>query len=172
MLPDDVIDASPTALSQMLEVFAEVNGPVLLVERVHPSAVNQYGIIASEPVRDGVVRVTDLVEKPQPEEAPSNLAIIGRYILTADVFGALESTGIGAGGEIQLTDGLRRLLANRPIHASILNGTRHDAGNKVGFLRATLHFALKRPDLASAIRAPLAKLSDDGALEPNDRTYS
>ena len=126
----------------------------------------------SEPVRDGVVRVTDLVEKPQPEEAPSNLAIIGRYILTADVFGALESTGIGAGGEIQLTDGLRRLLANRPIHACILNGTRHDAGNKVGFLRATLHFALKRPDLASAIRATLAKLSDDGALEPNDRTNS
>ena len=172
MLPDDVIDASPTALNQMLEVFTEVNGPVLLVERVNPRAVNQYGIIASEPVRDGVVRVTDLVEKPHPEEAPSNLAIIGRYILTADVFSALESTGVGAGGEIQLTDGLRQLLANRPIHACILNGTRHDAGSKVGFLQATLHFALKRPDLASTIRATLKTLSKNGSLEPNDRTNS
>ena len=172
MLPDDVIDASPTALNQMLEVFTEVNGPVLLVERVKPRAVNQYGIIASEPVRDGVVRVTDLVEKPHPKDAPSNLAIIGRYILTADVFSALESTGVGAGGEIQLTDGLRQLLANRPIHACILNGTRHDAGNKAGFLQATLHFALKRPDLASAIRATLKTLSKNGSLEPNDRTNS
>ena len=172
MLPDDVIDASPTALSQMLDVFAEVNGPVLLVERVSPTAVNQYGIIASEPVRDGVVRVTDLVEKPDPADAPSNLAIIGRYILTVDVFNALESTGTGAGGEIQLTDGLRRLLASRPIHACILNGTRHDVGNKVGFLQATLHFALKRPDLAPTIRTTLETLSQNKSLKSSDPTNS
>ena len=158
MLPDDVVDADPPALRQMLDVFAEVAGPVLLVEPVPRAAVRQYGIIAAEPVHDGVVRVTDLVEKPDPDDAPSDLAIIGRYILTPDVFEMLEATGAGAGGEIQLTDGLRGLLATRPIHACVLAGTRLDAGSKLGYLKATLHFALKRPDFEPALRAELERL--------------
>lgn len=158
MLPDDVIDADPPALRQMLDVFAEVRNPVLLVEQVPRAAVHQYGIIAAEPVRDGVVRVTDLVEKPTPGEEPSDLAIIGRYILTPDVFETIEATGAGAGGEIQLTDGLRQLLANRPIYACVLKGTRLDAGNKLGYLKATLHFAGKQPDLEPVLRAELKRL--------------
>ncbi len=113
ILSDDVIDAAPNALEQMLSVYDEVGGPVLLVERVPHEAVGRYGVIAGTPIRDGVYRVEDLVEKPPPDEAPSNLAIIGRYLLTPDVYGALAETGEGSGGEIQLTDGLRRLLEQR-----------------------------------------------------------
>ena len=108
LLPDDVIDAEPTALQQMLDVFSETDGPVLLVERVPRNTVSRYGIIAAEPVRSGVLRVTDLVEKPDPNDAPSEFAIIGRYILTPDIFASLEQTQVGAGGEIQLTDALRK----------------------------------------------------------------
>ena len=162
MLPDDVIDADPPALRQMLDVFAATGDPVLLVERVPHSAVSRYGIIAAEPVRDGVFRVTDLVEKPAPGDAPSDLAIIGRYLLTPDVFPALEATEAGAGGEIQLTDALRRLLDRRPIYACRLAGTRLDAGNRLGYLKATIHFALRRPDLAPDLRAFLASVERGG----------
>ena len=162
MLPDDVIDADPPALRQMLDVFAATGDPVLLVERVPHSAVSRYGIIAAEPVRDGVFRVTDLVEKPAPGDAPSDLAIIGRYLLTPDVFPALEATEAGAGGEIQLTDALRRLLDRRPIYACRLAGTRLDAGNRLGYLKATIHFALQRPDLAPDLRAFLASVERGG----------
>ena len=162
MLPDDVIDADPPALRQMLDVFADTGDPVLLVERVPHSAVSRYGIIAAEPVRDGVFRVTDLVEKPAVGDAPSDLAIIGRYLLTPDVFPALEATEAGAGGEIQLTDALRRLLDRRPIYACRLAGTRLDAGNRLGYLKATIHFALQRPDLAPDLRAFLASVERGG----------
>jgi UTP--glucose-1-phosphate uridylyltransferase len=155
ILPDDVIDADPPALAQMLRVFEEVDGPVILVERVPRAQISSYGVIAYEPVRDGVYRVTDLVEKPPVEKAPSDLAIIGRYILTPDVFPALEETASDRTGEIQLTNGLKRLLADRPIYACEVTGTRHDTGNKLGFLKAVLHFALKRPDLAEPLRAYL-----------------
>ena len=151
VLSDDVIDADPPALAQMLAVFARVDGPVLLVERVPREAVGRYGVIAGEALGDGVHRVTDLVEKPAPEDAPSDLAIIGRYLLTPDVYPALEQTAQGLGGEIQLTDGLRRLLAERPIFAVELDGVRHDAGNKPGYLRAILHFARKHPELRGVL---------------------
>ena len=157
VLSDDVIDADPPALAQMLAVFARVDGPVLLVERVPREAVGRYGVIAGEALGDGVHRVTDLVEKPAPEDAPSDLAIIGRYVLTPDVYPALERTAQGLGGEIQLTDGLRRLLAERPIFAVELDGVRHDAGNKPGYLRAILHFARKHPEL----RGVLAELTGE-----------
>ena len=157
LLPDDIIDAVPPALAQMLEVFRETGGPVLLVERVPHAAVSSYGIVEAAPVRDGVWRVTDLVEKPPPEGAPSDLAIVGRYVLTPDLFEALEATEPGAGGEIQLTDALRRLLASRPIHACELRGTRLDAGNPLGYLQAGIHIALRRPDLAPELRAWLAE---------------
>lgn len=158
LLPDDVIDAEPTALQQMLDVFSEVHGPVLLVERVPRSDVSHYGIIAAEPVRDGLLRVTDLVEKPDLNKAPSEFAIIGRYILTPDIFEALEQTQVGAGGEIQLTDALRTMLSVRPIHACVLQGTRLDAGTKLGYVKAVLHFALKRPELGHELKVFIKQL--------------
>jgi UTP--glucose-1-phosphate uridylyltransferase len=151
-LPDDVIDADPPALRQMRDVFDEFNSPVVLVERVPREAVDRYGVIDATPVRDGVFKVRDLVEKPDPKSAPSDLAIIGRYILTPDVFEVLEQTGTDAGGEIQLTDGLRHLLGRRPLYACELSGVRHDVGTKLGYLKALLYFAMARPDLGSPLR--------------------
>ena len=158
LLPDDVIDAEPAALQQMLDVFSETAGPVLLVERVPRTAVSRYGIIAADPVRNGVLRVTDLVEKPDPKDAPSEFAIIGRYILTPDIFESLEQTPVGTGGEIQLTDALQNLLAVRPIHACVLQGTRLDAGTKIGYVNAVLHFALKHPELGPELKETLKQL--------------
>jgi UTP--glucose-1-phosphate uridylyltransferase len=148
ILGDDVIDAKPPALRQMIDVFNDVQGPVLAVERVPREEVSSYGIIDAEEVRPGVYRIRDLVEKPQQSEAPSDLAIIGRYVLTPDIFPALEATVSDRTGEIQLTNGLRRLLKDRPIHGCRVDGVRHDTGNKLGFLRAVVYFALRRPDLA------------------------
>ncbi len=152
ILGDDVIDAEPPALQQMIDVFEEVQGPVLAVERVPRTEVSSYGIIDADEVRPGVYRIRDLVEKPPPEEAPSDLAIIGRYILTPDIFPALAETKSDRTGEIQLTNGLRRLLKDRPIYACMIDGVRHDTGNKLGFLRAVVYFALRRPDLGEAFR--------------------
>ena len=132
----------------MLSVFDEVGGPVLLVERVPRSEISSYGVIDAEQIRPGVYRIRDMVEKPQPDQAPSDLAIIGRYILTPDIFDAIEETARDRSGEIQLTNGLRRLLKSRPIYACEVQGTRHDTGNKLGFLKAVVYFALRRPDLA------------------------
>ena len=148
ILGDDVIDATPPALRQMIDVFDEVDGPVLAVERVPREDVSSYGIIDAEEVRPGVYRVRDLVEKPPRAEAPSDLAIIGRYILTPDIFPALEATASDRTGEIQLTNGLRRLLKDRPIYGCRVDGVRHDTGNKLGFLKAVVYYALRRPDLA------------------------
>jgi UTP--glucose-1-phosphate uridylyltransferase len=161
ILADDVIDAEPPALAQMLAVFDEVGGPVILVERVPRDQISNYGVIAAEPIRPGVYKVTDLVEKPPVDQAPSDLAIIGRYILTPDVFPALEATASDRTGEIQLTNGLKRLLQTRPIYACEVTGTRHDTGNKLGFLKAVVYFALKRPELAGPLREYLAKLESE-----------
>ena len=163
ILGDDVIDAQPPALQQMIDVFHRVNGPVLAVERVPMEDVSSYGVVAiDETVRlgDGVLQIKDLVEKPPREEAPSNLAIIGRYILTPDIFPALEATASDRSGEIQLTNGLRRLLKDRPIYACEIRGVRHDTGNKLGFLKAMVYFALRRPDLAAPFREYLETLRD------------
>ena len=155
VLGDDVIDADPPALKQMIGVYEELGGPVIAVERVPEKDVSAYGILKSEPVRPGVHRIIDLVEKPPVAEAPSNLAIIGRYILTPDIFPELHATRSDRTGEIQLTNGLRGLLAKRPLYALEVDGVRHDTGNKLGFLRAVVYFALRRPDLADAFRAYL-----------------
>jgi UTP--glucose-1-phosphate uridylyltransferase len=165
ILGDDVIDAEPPALRQMVQVFDEVQGPVLAVERVERDQVSAYGIIDAEPMQDGVYRIRDLVEKPSPEEAPSNLAIIGRYILTPDVFETLAVTKRDRTGEIQLTNGLRQLLQRRPLFACEVKGVRHDTGNKLGFLKAVVHFALKRPDLAEPFRQYLKTVFDREAAE-------
>jgi len=148
ILGDDVIDAQPPALKQMIDLFHEVEGPVLAVERVPREDVSAYGIIDAEEIKPGVYRIRDLVEKPPRAEAPSDLAIIGRYILTPDIFPALEATATDRTGEIQLTNGLRRLLKDRPIYGCCIDGVRHDTGNKLGFLKAVVYFALRRPDLA------------------------
>jgi UTP--glucose-1-phosphate uridylyltransferase len=169
ILGDDVIDAQPPAIKQLIDVFAQVNGPVLAVERIPGEQISSYGVIALEPnprLGPGIYQVRDLVEKPPREEAPSDLAIIGRYVLTPDIFPALASTQSDRTGEIQLTNGLRELIKSRPIYACEVKGVRHDTGNKLGFLKAVVYFALRRPDLAEQftsyltsldLRAPAAK---------------
>jgi UTP--glucose-1-phosphate uridylyltransferase len=152
ILGDDVIDANPPAIGQMIDVFNEVEGPVLAIERVPRNTVSSYGIIDAEEIKPGVYRIRDLVEKPPVAEAPSDLAIIGRYVLTPDIFQALEATASDRTGEIQLTNGLRRLLKDRPIYGCRIDGVRHDTGNKLGFLKAVVYFALRRPDLADDFR--------------------
>ena len=161
ILADDVIDAEPPAIKQMIDVFARVGGPVLAVERVPRAEISSYGVIATaanEGLGAGIHRVLDLVEKPAPGEAPSDLAIIGRYVLTPDIFPALASTKSDRTGEIQLTNGLRALLKSRPIFACEVKGVRHDTGNKLGFLKAVVYFALRRPDLAEKFSAYLTSL--------------
>src|SRR3954469_13606939 len=162
ILGDDVIDATPPALRQMIDVCEEVNGPVLAIERVPREDVSSYGIIAGEEIRPGVYRIHDLVEKPPRDEAPSDLAIIGRYILTPDIFPALAATVSDRTGEIQLTNGLRQLLKSRPIYGCQINGVRHDTGNKLGFLKAVVYFALRRRDLGSAFRDYLKGIDLNG----------
>lgn len=161
VLGDDIFDADPPALKQMADVFGQVNSPVIAVERVPEAEVSSYGILAVEPAPQfgpRVHRILDMVEKPPRAEAPSNLAIIGRYILTPDIFPALEATTSDTSGEIQLTNGMRELLKSRPFYALEVNGVRHDAGNKLGFLKATAYFALRRPDLADAFKQYLREI--------------
>jgi UTP--glucose-1-phosphate uridylyltransferase len=172
VLADDVIDAEPPALHQMIEVFGQVNGPVLAVERVPADQISSYGIVAIDEDRrlpDGVWAIRDLVEKPTLREAPSNLAIIGRYILTPDVFPALKATASDRTGEIQLTNGLRQLLRERPIYAYEFKGVRHDTGNKLGYLKAVVYFALRRPDLGEAFGQYLLSLDLEELLKQHAR---
>ena len=162
ILADDVIDAEPPAIKQLIDVFDRLDGPVLAVERVPREDISSYGVIAIEPnasLGDGIYQVRDLVEKPPKEEAPSDLAIIGRYVLTPDIFPALATTKSDRTGEIQLTNGLRELLKTRPIYACEVKGVRHDTGNKLGFLKAVVYFALRRPDLAEKFSEYLASLN-------------
>jgi UTP--glucose-1-phosphate uridylyltransferase len=144
----------------MISVFEEVDGPVLAIEEVPEESVSAYGIIDAEEIRPGVYRIRDMVEKPPREEAPSNLAIIGRYVLTPDIFPALEETARehDRTGEIQLTNALRKLLQKRAIYGCRVEGVRHDTGNKLGFLKAVVYFALKRPDLAEPFKDYLRSL--------------
>ena len=163
ILGDDVMDANPPAIRQMIDVYERLEGPVLAVERVRAEDVPSYGIVAYDDRADmgrGIYRVTDLVEKPRADEAPSNLAIVGRYLLTPDIFPALEAVKADRTGEIQLTNGLRQLLRKRPIYAVEIQGVRHDTGNKLGFLKALVYFALKRPELAGPFREYLERVRD------------
>jgi UTP--glucose-1-phosphate uridylyltransferase len=173
ILGDDVIDADPPALKQMIDVYHRANGPVIAVERVPADQVSSYGIVGVEPAPEigpGVHRIRELVEKPPREQAPSNLAIIGRYILTPDIFPALAETARDRSGEIQLTNGLRRLLESRPLYAWEINGVRHDTGNKLGFLKAVVYFALRRPDLAEPFREYLQSLDLGQTVAPGGRS--
>ena len=158
MLPDDIMDCETPALKQMLRVYEKYDAPVLGTMQVEGEAISRFGVIDAEEVGDGVYQIKDMVEKPPFAEAPSDLAIIGRYILMPDIFDEIERTERGAGGEIQITDAMRSLLKKRPFYAVRFEGTRHDAGDKLGFLIATIEFALKRPDLASEFKEYLRSL--------------
>lgn len=158
MLADDIVDAETPALKQMLKVYEQFDAPVLGTMQIAGEAISRFGVIDAEEVSDGVFKIKDMVEKPPFAEAPSDLAIIGRYILTPDIFDEIERTGAGAGGEIQITDAMRSLLKKRPFYAVRFEGTRHDAGDKLGFLIATVEFALKRPDLGPEFREYLRSL--------------
>jgi UTP--glucose-1-phosphate uridylyltransferase len=159
MLPDDIMDSDPPALRQMIDVFEKYNAPVIATMQVEGEAISRFGVIDAEEVEPGVYRIKDMVEKPKFEDAPSDLAIVGRYIFTPDIFGAIEQTKPGAGGEIQITDAMRNLLKERPFYAVKLEGVRHDAGDKLGFLIATVELALKRDDLGTDFREYLKSLN-------------
>ena len=158
LLADDVVDAERPALRQMMDVYEKYDAPVIATMQVEGEAISRFGVIDADEVEPGVYKIKDLVEKPPFSEAPSDLAIIGRYIFTPDIFGAIEQTKPGSGGEIQITDAMRILLEKRPIYALKLDGRRHDAGDKLGFLIATVEFALKRDDLADDFREYLKTL--------------
>jgi len=164
VLSDDVIDSERPCLRQLLDVYEYFGCSVVALMEVPRDQISAYGVVAADPVphngMDGrLFRIQDLVEKPKAEEAPSNMAIIGRYILTPEIFTALDETVPGRGGEIQLTDGLRHLLRSRPIYGVKFEGRRFDAGDKLGFLKATVEFALKREDLGGPFREYLHQLT-------------
>ena len=163
VLADDVIWSHRPCLRQLLDVYEHTGHSVLAEMEVPPEKISAYGMIASEPVpfngaADILYRVRDMVEKPSPDKAPSNLAIIGRYILEPEIFPCLASTRPGSLGEIQLTDGIRRLMEERPVYAYRFEGVRYDAGDRLGFLKATVEFALRREDLGPEFRRYLKSL--------------
>lgn len=147
LLGDDIVDAKTPCLKQMIDVFNDCQTSVLGVQTVRPEDVSKYGIVAGRQVGERLYQVDNLVEKPKQEDAPSNVAILGRYIITPEIFDCLEHTKPGAGGEIQLTDALKDLAARQSMYAYDFEGRRYDVGNKQGFLEATVEFALKRADL-------------------------
>lgn len=151
-LSDDVINAKIPVMKQMIKVFRQYPSTILAVQRVPRKEVHHYGIIDAKKIGPRIYKVIDMVEKPHPKNAPSNLAIIGRYILTPEIFYALEETRPGKGGEIQLTDGLRKLSKKQPIYAYEFEGDRYDAGDKLGFLMANVSFALNRGDIKKEFR--------------------
>jgi len=161
LLGDDIIDAEVPCLRQMMSAFDRYQSPIIAVQQIAREETSSYGIIDHKSVEDSVYQILDLVEKPSPETAPSDLAIIGRYILTPEIFEALEQTPPDEGGEIQLTNGLKVLLRTQGIYGLAFRGRRYDAGSKLGFLKATVQFALKRPDLAPGFRAYLRTLNLD-----------
>ena len=162
VLGDDVIDSKTPCLKQMSDLFIKLHFSIIATCRVPLDDVSQYGIIKGHPVEgyDGrIYQIEDLIEKPEPGNAPSDLAVIGRYLLTPEIFPALEKTGPGRGGEIQLTDAIRALLTQQPVYAFMFEGNRYDAGNKLGFLKATVHFASRHKELGADFRHYLRPLN-------------
>jgi UTP--glucose-1-phosphate uridylyltransferase len=157
-LGDDIIVADTPCMRQLLDVYARHDGPVVAVMRIPGEEIGRYGVIEAKALGGNVYEVLDMVEKPAPKDAPSDLAIIGRYVLTPDLFPILAETPADSRGEIQLTNGLRTLRQRRPIYAVEFEGRRYDTGDKLGFLKATVDFALARPDLGDEFRAYLKGL--------------
>lgn len=168
LLGDDIIQCAPgqkPALRQLMDVYERVGHTVLGVQEVSKERTGLYGIVDPlSGVIDGCMQVRDLVEKPNPLRAPSRYAIMGRYIITPEIFPVLEETLPGAGGEIQLTDALKLLLGEQPITACVFTGKRYDVGDKLGFLAATLEFALEREDMREEVRDYLRQLQKEGAF--------
>ncbi|MEQ1642263.1 MAG: UTP--glucose-1-phosphate uridylyltransferase, partial [Pyrinomonadaceae bacterium] len=158
LLADDIVDSEIPALQQMVDVYEKYDAPVIATMQVEGEAISRFGVIDAEEVEPNVYKIRDMVEKPAYADAPSDLAIIGRYIFTPDIFAAIEQTTPGSGGEIQITDAMRILLKTRPFYAVKLEGRRHDAGDKLGFLIATVELALKREDLGGEFREYLRTL--------------
>jgi UTP--glucose-1-phosphate uridylyltransferase len=157
VLSDDIIAAQTPCVRQLLDVYEYYGASVVALLEVPPDQISAYGVVDAEPVGDKgfenrLFRIRNMVEKPKPADAPSNLAIIGRYVLTSEIFPCIESIEPGSGGEIQLTDGLKYMLRNRPIYGLKFEGKRYDAGDKLGFLKATVEFALNRHDLGQQFR--------------------
>ncbi len=154
LLPDDIVDATVPCMKQMVEAFEETQASILGSEVVEGAAIQNYGCLdcTPDPKNPRLLDVKNMVEKPKPAEAPSQNAIIGRYILTPRIFEMLETITPGAGGELQLTDGIKALLQYEKVYGFSYEGKRHDAGDKLGFLKATVEFALKREDLGPAFR--------------------
>ncbi len=158
MLSDDIIDSQTPGLQQLIDVYEKFEAPVVGTMQVVGEAICRFGALDVDEIEDGIYKIKDMVEKPAFSEAPSDLAIIGRYVLTPDIFDEIGKTRPGAIGEIQITDAMRSLLKKRPFYAVRFRGTRHDAGDKLGFLIATVEFALKRPDLAGEFKEYLKSL--------------
>ncbi|GFE59146.1 UTP--glucose-1-phosphate uridylyltransferase GalU [Geobacter sp. AOG1] len=152
LLGDDIIDSEKPCLGQLLEVYRKYRGTVLALEKVPIANISSYGCVKANHITDQVYEVTDLVEKPKPKDAPSDMAIIGRYILTPDIFPILEKQEPGKGGEIQLTDALVKLAGEEAIYGCLFEGVRHDCGDKLGFLKATVDLALKREEFNGEFR--------------------
>jgi UTP--glucose-1-phosphate uridylyltransferase len=159
MLGDEIIDADMPAISQLMELYDRFHAPIIGVQEVEADEVSSYGIIATKPIGNGLFQILDLIEKPLPAEAPSRLAVIGRYILTPDIFTALEKTPAGKNGEVQLTDALRTVAKQAPMYACMIKGRRFDAGDKYGFLKATVQFSLKHPEFGERFARYLKQLS-------------
>lgn len=160
LLADDIVDAEKPALQQLIEVYEKFNAPVIATMQIQDETISRFGVIDADEVEEGVFKIKDIVEKPKFENAPSDMAVIGRYIFTPELFEAIEKTEAGAGGEIQVADAMRILLEKDfPFYAVKLEGTRHDAGDKLGFLIATVEFALKREDLGADFREYLKSLN-------------
>ena len=154
MLPDDIIAGGETpAIGELIEIASANDASVVAVEQVPRERISSYGVVEPGETDGDVTRVLSLVEKPAPEDAPSDLGIVGRYVLTPDLFGAMERVTPGAGGELQLTDGIALLLEEQPVYARRFSGTRYDAGNAMGLLRASVSLALRRPDIGPGLRA-------------------
>lgn len=158
ILSDDIIDTGDTLLKDMVALYKKLRSPILALESVPLSEIHRYGVIGGVKEWDGVYRINELVEKPSAETAPSDLAIIGRYILTPDIFEILEKSRPGKGGEIQLTDAIATLLKQRPVYGYLFKGRRYDAGDKLGYLKATVDFALKNPELSGQFGAYLMEV--------------
>lgn len=161
LLGDDVVVSKQPCLGQMLDVFREYQTSILGVQTVAHEVVNKYGIIAGKQVDDRVYKVSDMVEKPSLEEAPSNVAVLGRYIITPEIFRFLETQDAGKGGEIQLTDALKRLAKEQAMYAYDFKGHRYDVGSKTGFIQANIEFALRNDELKSEMKEYLQKLNDN-----------
>ena len=160
MLGDDVVDSEEPCIGQLMRQFEKCESTVLGVQRVGMEHVSKYGIVGCEDMDEGLYKVSTMVEKPKPEDAPSDMAVLGRYILTPGIFDCLERTPKGAGGEIQLTDGIVMLGETEDIYAYNFEGRRYDIGNKQGFLQATVDFALKRADLRDEFADYIIKTAD------------